>query len=79
MQPDYSFVTKYENAEELRSFLSCCLNRDPNKRASAEELLDHMWLNGQTEQPFGVRSGIPPDELAKIGANFWDLQKSSQF
>ena len=29
MQPDYSFVSKYENAAELRDFLMRCLERDP--------------------------------------------------
>jgi serine/threonine protein kinase len=32
-------------SDELRDFLKLCLKRQPDKRASVEELLDHMWIN----------------------------------
>ena len=48
MELDYTFLKKYENASVLRSFLQQCLNRDPIKRTSAEELLDHVWFNRES-------------------------------
>jgi len=32
-------------SSELRSFVDCCLKKDPKKRWSATELLNHDFLN----------------------------------
>ena len=34
-------------SKELRSFLACCLHKNPEHRMSAEELLLHPWLTKQ--------------------------------
>lgn len=70
--PDYAFISKYKNAEAIHDFLSCCLNRDSNKRASAEELLEHQWLNVQSVAR-DSREEVSEAELAAIVSNFWDL------
>lgn len=42
-----------DSSEECRSFLYRCFERDPDKRASAEELLQHKWLADVPYRPGG--------------------------
>lgn len=34
-------------SESFRHFLKCCLEKDPKKRASPRQMLNHPWLVGQ--------------------------------
>jgi len=33
-------------SDEAKNFIECCLNRDPSKRYSCDELLEHEWIAG---------------------------------
>ena len=51
-----------------------CLDKDADTRWSAEELLEHSWLKGMTDE-----NAVANDELLEIGQNFMDFKRTTLF
>ena len=49
-EPAPHFKTPWKYSAEMNDFLRQCLQKDPQKRPSAYELLQHPWLNGVREE-----------------------------
>lgn len=43
-EPDYSKLDKYQKADLIKDFLFHCLDKNPETRYSAEQLLQHEWI-----------------------------------
>jgi serine/threonine protein kinase len=65
--PNYTFINKYHNAGILLDFMQKTLAKNPMCRLSAEQLLQHEWLEATCE------IDVPDSELISIGNNFWDF------
>jgi len=44
------FDRYYENGSLIKDFLSKCLEKNPDKRPSANELLNHAWIKTMVEE-----------------------------
>lgn len=49
--------------------MTLCLVKNPENRATAEELLEHEWILSHCNSNVVDRG----TELVKIGVNFWEL------
>lgn len=48
-EPKFGRVKKSLSKDAIE-FTMMCLNKDPKMRASAEDLLNHKWLNNNVEE-----------------------------
>ena len=49
-QPKYERLDKYwQNGEQVKNFISHCLDKNPDARYSAAELLQHEWIINMAE------------------------------
>jgi len=55
------------SSPEIRAFMSACLQKDPAKRPSPLELLDHPFIRMSEQSPVDlktwIRQHIPPDQI----------------
>lgn len=57
-QVDYNHETWGNISNEAQNFCHLALNKDPNKRATAQVLLGHLWLNVSDESNSKAKSQI---------------------
>ena len=63
-----------ENGELVKNFIRRCLEKDPEARASAEDLLDDRWITENTEN-----ESMDEQQLIDIGWNLYTYKKLTMF
>ena len=58
----------------VRDFVSRCLEKDPTKRWTAEQLLQHEWLKTMVREPHASE-----DQLIETGMQFHSFKQTSHF
>ena len=50
--PDWRLLDRYwKKGALIKDFLKCCLQKDPEKRMTAEQLMSHEWLKVMVDEP----------------------------
>lgn len=45
-EPNWNVFNQHGHSAQAKSFIKQCLTKDPKKRPTAKELLDHDWISG---------------------------------
>lgn len=87
--PNISYLRRYYKEGSLvTDFVLKCLQKNPNKRYSSAELLNHIWIKTMVDDKIkdGERQGGGADNLLSdeenlidVGLNLGQYQKMSQF
>ena len=64
----------------IKDFLSHCLEKDPSRRYSAEELLAHEWITSMTAGGVGSaeKPALSRTQLLEIGQNADEFNRTSR-
>ena len=61
----------------IKDFLSHCLEKDPSRRYTAEQLLQHEWITSMTTQG-AAETALPRNQLLEIGQNAIEFNRTSR-
>ena len=71
---DLDPLTRYwEGGELVKSFISKCLERDPSRRASAADLIQHPWLQLMVDN-----EEISQEDQVSLSHNLYTFKRTSQ-
>ena len=73
--PDYEGLSHYlKGGKYVTDFLQKCLNKNPNSRANANDLLHHKWF-----QKLVINCEVPKEQLVDTGLNIYAFRQASMF
>jgi hypothetical protein len=76
LKPAPIFKEPSKWSPEMNDFLSCCLKRDPNVRASAKQLLTHLWIR---EELLAIKRSFSGQQSKEIDITSFDDGDDSFF
>ena len=71
---DYSYIKRYKSGAQAIDFLEKCLAKQPSKRCTAAQLLDHPWITSLSKS-----DEISETELVEAGMNIYSFKQASLF
>ena len=74
-KPDYTKLDRYwKGGSVVKDFIASCLQKDPDQRHSAEQLIAHPWFKAMVLEP-----KIPDSEMHETVIQIESFKRTSQF